>query len=244
MEQRGADGPAALPARSRRQGREPRSGKGEESRERILDAGEKLFARDGFHAVTVRAITREAGCDVALAHYYFGTKRALFDAVFLRRAEILNRDRIASIDRYMDAAGPAATVEGIIAAFIDPVMDIWQDGGPGWTHYFALVAQVNNTPQWGGETMARYFDPVIQRLIRALRQVMPAARDEDLYWCYQFLSGTLTLAFAQTGRIDRLSDGLCRSTDVAAVRRRMPPYVAAGFRAVCLGEPPVSPAPS
>ncbi len=229
-------GPAKEPRSSRRLGRPPKSERAEETRERILDAGEELFARNGFHGVTVRQITRAAGVDVALAHYYFGTKRGLFDAVFLRRAEILNKERLASIDRYESSApGGQPTVEGIIEAFLAPVLEIWARGGPGWDHYFALVAQVNNTPEWGGETMARYFDPVIQRLIAALRKAMPSARDEDLYWSYQFLSGALTLAFAQTGRIDRLSGGLCRSTDAAAVLARLPRFTAAGFRAVCEG---------
>lgn len=227
-----ADG--AADRQRRRTGRPPKTERAEETRDRILDAGERLFARNGFHGVTVRQVTREAGVDVALAHYYFGTKRGLFDAVFLRRAEILNNARIASMDRYeASAPGGATTVEGIIESFLAPVLEIWARGEPGWDHYFALVAQVNNTPEWGGETMARYFDPVIQRLIKALRRAMPQARDEDLYWSYQFLSGALTLAFAQTGRIDLLSGGLCRSTDARAVLARLPAFVAAGFRAVC-----------
>ena len=51
----------------------------EAMRERILDAGEALFAEHGFDGVTVRQITRKANVDVALAHYYFGSKRGLFD---------------------------------------------------------------------------------------------------------------------------------------------------------------------
>jgi AcrR family transcriptional regulator len=218
----------------RRLGRPAKADGGEDTRDLILDAAEKLFAGAGFHGVSVRQVTEAAGVDVALAHYYFGTKRGLFDAVFLRRAEILNRERMISLDRYEATTAPACmTVQGVITAFLEPMMEIWAGGGPGWDHYFALIAQVNNTPEWGGETMARYFDPLIQRLIATLRRVLPSASDADLYWSYQFLSGALTLAFAQTGRIDRLSHGLCRSTDVAAVRARLPQFIAAGFRHLC-----------
>jgi hypothetical protein len=38
------------------------------------------------------------------------------------------------------------------------------------------------------------------------------------------------LSFAETGRLDALSDGLCRSDDVAAMKTRLGPYVAAGLR--------------
>jgi len=96
-----------------------------------------------------------------------------------------------------------------------------------------LIAQVNNTPAWGGETMARTFDPVIHRLIRALRKALPDASEEDLYWSYHFLSGALTLSLSQTGRIDRLSNGLCKSSDFEAIHRRMAPFIASGFERLC-----------
>ena len=70
------------------------------TRERILDAGEEFFAEHGFDGVTVRDITRKAKVDVALAHYDFGTMRGLFDAGFLRRAAILNEERLKVIDAY------------------------------------------------------------------------------------------------------------------------------------------------
>ena len=62
---------------------------------------------------------------------------------------------------------------------------------------------------------------------------MPHADEADLYWCYHFLSGALTLTLSQTGRIDRLSNGLCRSGDLDSARRYMVAFAAAGFRAVC-----------
>ena len=223
----------AAPAK-RTRGRPPKENGGAEAmRDRILDAGEALFAEHGFDGVTVRQITRKADVDVALAHYYFGSKRGLFDAVFLRRAAILNEIRLKAIDAYQIDPGPGgATIEGVIAAFLDPALERWANGGRGWKNYLAIVAQVNNIPTWGGETMGRYFDPVIHRLIDALRGIMPGARDEDLYWSYQFLSGALTLTFAETRRIDRLSVGKCKASDYEAVKARMAPYAAAGFRAI------------
>jgi AcrR family transcriptional regulator len=222
----------AVPARSR--GRPLKVNGGKAMRERILDAAEALFAEHGFDGVTVRQVTRKSKVDVALAHYYFDTKKGLFDAVFVRRASILNEARLKAMDTYQADPGPAgATIEGFVQAFLDPIMERWANGGPGWKSYLAIVAQVNNTPKWGGETMARYFDPVIRRLIEALRGIMPGARDVDLYWCYQFFSGALTLTFAETGRIERLSSGLCRSSDYDDVRNRMAPFIAAGFRSIC-----------
>lgn len=210
-----------------------KAGQSIKTSERILDAAEELFAQHGLHGVSIREIAKGAGVDTALLHYYFGTKNGVFDAVLLRRAEILNNDRTAALDAYEAAAGKKATVEGAIAAFLSPVFEWSRRGGRGWKNYCALVAQVNNTPAWGGESMARYFDPVVQRLIAVLRRVLPNAHDEDLYWCYHLLSGALTLTLSETGRIDRLSKNVCRSSDLEAIEPRMVAYCAAGFRKVC-----------
>jgi AcrR family transcriptional regulator len=221
--------------RARAPGRPPKSSAlGADKRAAILDAGELLFADHGFYGVSVREVAKHAGVDVALLYYYFTTKRDLFDAVFERRAAILNQARMESIDAY-EAGTPLAqlTVEGTLDAFLRPTLNQAATDDPGWRAYFALVAQVNNTPIWGGQTMARYFDPVIQRLIALLRKVMPDVDEADLYWCYNFLSGSLTLAFSVTGRIDILSNGVCRSSDFTSIQDRLAKYAAAGFIEVC-----------
>ena len=65
---------------------------------------------------------------------------------------------------------------------------------------------------------------------------MPACAAREIYWGYQFLTGALTLTFAETGRIDKLSGGRCKSSDLDSVHQRLVPFVAAGFRALCAGE--------
>lgn len=204
------------------------------TRERILDAAEELFARDGFAAVTVRQIMRKADADVSLAYYHFKSKRDLFEAVMMRRVGHVNRIRQEALEK-VEQRHPddLPTVEEIIAAFTEPLLSLLASDHDEWRHYFALIAQINNSTEWGGELMTRYFDPLVARFIEALKKVLPDCDDADLYWSYHFLSGALTLTFAETGRIDNLSGGLCKSTDMAAMNARMPAFIAAGFKAVC-----------
>ena len=209
-----------------------------DTRDLILDAAEDLFSKHGFYGVTIREVAREAGVDTALVHYYFGAKRGLFDAVFLRRAEVWNNERVDAINRYARDAEPGGmTLEGLFEAFLRPPFQWSLKGGPGWKHYSALVAQTNANPTFGGETMARYYDPAIRRLIELIKLILPQARDVDLYWAYHNLSGALTLTLGETGRLDRLSNGLCRSGDLESACDYMVRFAAAGFRAVCDSPP-------
>lgn len=211
-----------------------RSNRSVVTRERILDAAELLFAAKGFHAVSVRDITGAASVDVALVNYHFGSKQQLFEAVFMRRAEVLNVERLRKLEMVLDRAYPKApSVENIIDAFTHPLLDRSNRGSAGWKAWFAIIAQVNNSKDLGSLIMTRFFDPVVQSFIRALQLAMPNCDKRDLYWSYHFLSGALTLTFAETGRIDNLSQGICRATDLDSVHERLVPFISAGFRAVC-----------
>lgn len=203
-------------------------------RDRILDAAEALFAERGYDGVTLRQIASEARVDVALASYHFGKKLDLFNAVFERRADALNRSRLEALRRVQQANAPTGpTVEQIIEAFLRPLELTQENADPGWRHYLALIAYVNNSTYWGKQMMSKLFDDLVQEFIAALRVALPGASDENLYWCYHNLSGALTLTFAQTERIDTLSKGKCLSSDFQAAYDHMIPFVAAGFRRVC-----------
>jgi len=206
------------------------------TRERILDAAEELFAVNGYEGVSVRRIMSRAQADVSLAYYHFKSKKDLFDQVMLRRADHLNRIRLTAledVEARHAGDGDAPTVEEIIAAFTQPLVELLASDHDEWKYYFQLVAQINNSPEWGGELMTRYFDPLVTRFIEALRKALPDCNEEELFWSYHFLSGALTLTFAETGRIDNLSGGLCKSSDMAAINERMPRFLAAGFEALC-----------
>ena len=225
--------PAGHARKARSVGRRPKTEGGSETAPVILDAAEKLFSIHGFHGVTVRAVAVECGVDSALVHYYFGTKQALFDAVFARRTAMINQDRLDAMLRYEEECGDKMTVEGVAAAFLMPLLDRARHRDPGWKNYFALLGLVNNSRGWGADTMTSNFDPVVRRFIGLLQRVLPQAATEDLFYSYHFLTGALCLTLSDTGRLDRLSEGSASSSDMDAIAPRMIAYAAAGFREVC-----------
>jgi AcrR family transcriptional regulator len=61
---------------------QPRSVKGEQTRELILTTALRLFREQGYDATTMRAIAREAGVSVGNAYYYFSSKEHLIQAFY------------------------------------------------------------------------------------------------------------------------------------------------------------------
>lgn len=198
----------------------------------ILDCAEAEFARLGYNGATLAGVATVAGVDTALMRYYFGDKERLFAAVFKRRAPASNALRNQAVAEYRRTAGDAMTVEGLVEAYTRPAFELMCND-EGWRNYAAIVAYVNSSRGVLHELMSESFDVDARGLIADLRRVLPDAREEDLYWAYHFMSGAYTFSLGQTGRIDRISEGLVSSHDVAAVARRLPVVVAAGIRAMC-----------
>lgn len=207
------------------------------TKKRILDAAERLFAESGYDGVSLRQITREAGVELALANYHFGPKSELFLAVVQRRANELNRERMA-----LFAALPSPpSLEGLIDAFARPFLEKSLHGGPGWKSYARLIAQISISPRWTERVMAAQFDDVAAHFIDGVRALWPGCDVRELYWAFHFMLGAMIMTFAETGRIDLLSRGRCKSTRLDQVYARMLPFLAAGFERLASGPPPVAP---
>lgn len=199
-----------------------------ETLEHILDAAEYLFSKHGLYGVTLRDVAQEVGVHTSLMHYYFEDKFALFTAVFVRRAPITSERRMKALDQYEKDAKGKPTVAGALHAFLDTDFDLYMNGGPGWKNYGAFGSQLSNTPE-GGAMFDEHFDPVVLRLIGLLRKALPGVPAEDIFWGYHFVTGSFMHSLSRSGRLDRLSGGLCKSGDFPALKARMADFMAAGF---------------
>ncbi len=169
----------------------------------------------------------------SLLHYYFDDKKAIFDAVFGRRAAVTTSLRMAALDAYEQACDGRPTVEGALHAYLDTDLDLYINGGEGWRNYATLGAQVAMTPEWGASLFDSHFDPVVLRLIALLQRALPDCPPDKVFWGYHFVTGGLVQTLARTGRIDVLSGGLCKSDDFESIKAYMARFMAAGFLEIC-----------
>lgn len=198
----------------------------------ILDAAERCFAENGFDGVSVRTITDVAGVDLALVNYHFGSKVNLLQAVIARRARIVHEDRVKALEVARDEAGTQSpSVEAIVTAFLVPLLHRLMSGDRGWRCYGGLVSQLVVLPQFVDLT-GEVLDPTALHFINALRLALPKARTHSIYWGYMFLVGSMVQVVSATGRIERLSRGLCRSDDIETALGALVPFVSAGMRAL------------
>jgi TetR/AcrR family transcriptional regulator len=83
------------------------------ARDQILDAAERLFARQGFDPTTIKQIGAGARLNPALLYYYFGSKEELYKAALQR---IVTRLTALGTEALETAATPADTIRALVNA--------------------------------------------------------------------------------------------------------------------------------
>ena len=72
-----------------------------QTKSRILQTAEILFAKEGIAKTSLRRITADAGANLAAVNYHFGNKQNLVHEVFKNRLDSLNAERIARLDKIL-----------------------------------------------------------------------------------------------------------------------------------------------
>jgi AcrR family transcriptional regulator len=167
------------------------------TRQRILDTAERLFADQGLHATTLRQITREAGVNLAAVNYHHGSKDALILAVFQRRLDQLNSDRLARLDAALNESDPPE-LERVLEAFIEPALRLstQSEGDGGRFMRLLMRAWAENATQLH-RTIARQYSHVMRTFADAVSRALGTSPD-NLRQQLDFLIGALTYTMAET----------------------------------------------
>src|SRR5438045_7607516 len=97
-----------------------------DTKQRILDSAERLFAEHGFEGTSLRTIIADAKVNLAAIHYHYRSKEALLDAVIFRRLEPINRERLRLLAECEAGVGPLS-LEGVLEAFFAPAVRVGAD---------------------------------------------------------------------------------------------------------------------
>jgi len=196
------------------------------SLDEILDAAEHVFALQGYGGASMRQIAEEAGVAQALLHYHFKTKDKLYEAIFARRATVINGFRESALDElFRDNKKP--TLEDVLdILFSLPAQNLIQNKQHGNAFQQIVSAvSVSDDPR-SQELMVKYYDPIARRFIEALQQVVPGLSAHDATWAYLFALGARMQTNARNDRAHRLT----RGKDGKSPHARILPFVAAGIR--------------
>jgi AcrR family transcriptional regulator len=169
-----------------------------DTKTRILDAAEKLFATKGFAATSLRTIIREAGVNIAAIHYHFGSREGLIEAVLMRRAAPVNQGRMELLEELETKYGRGKIpLEKVIEGFIAPAIRLHFDKDSEGSMFPRLMsrARIEASPEIHA-MFAKIFGQVFMRYNKALAGALPHLSPTEIMWRSHFMVGALAFAIA------------------------------------------------
>jgi len=204
-----------------------------ETKDRILDAAERLFAEHGFDATSLRMITTAAGVNLAAVNYHFRSKDSLIEAVFGRRIGPVNKERLEMLTAAERAAGSGPlSLEAVVRAFVEPVVRIRSARGRHGDEIGRLFGRIYSDPcEAARNSFFGHMREILRPFTSAFRRALPDLPMVELLWKIHFGVGVLAHTLAGIQHLQAISGGLCDASDPDAVIERVVSFVCAGMRA-------------
>ncbi|MGW7567913.1 TetR/AcrR family transcriptional regulator [Streptomyces tendae] len=151
-----------------------------DTRTKILDAAEHLFAEHGYRGTSVRAITDLAGANLAAVGYHFGSKAELLAAVARRVTKPITAAQGAGLDKLL-ARTPDPPVAELVEAFAGPLFDGMPTGDESGARTSRLIVTILSDPAeeargWTGPDE----DTVGERYLAAFSRALPGLAPQEL----------------------------------------------------------------
>jgi AcrR family transcriptional regulator len=210
-----------------------------ETQLRILDAAEELFMQHGFEGASMRMLTAKAGVNLAAINYHFGSKDALIEAVFHRRLDTMNAERIAQLDRLeQEAAGVPLTAEAIIRAFIGASLRMIEDARGGGRNFIRLLGRAYTEPAKPIRALiGQMYGPAMERFKAAFVKALPELPRDELVWRMHFMFGTLAYTLAATDTVQLIAGAKPEDRyDARLLEDRLTAFMSAGLLAPLAGK--------
>jgi AcrR family transcriptional regulator len=144
---------------------------GAETRTRLKEEAQRLFALRGLDGVSVQDIISAAGQrNSASLRYYFGNKLELARELVVDGARLIDEDRQARVDR-LEAQG-ALTVRNVLGALLYPMLELADRTGQAT--YIRMIANLQlNDRAFLREALEDKWNVGYQRCNALLRDLLP-----------------------------------------------------------------------
>jgi|WetSurMetagenome_2_1015567.scaffolds.fasta_scaffold182132_2 AcrR family transcriptional regulator len=207
--------------------------RGADTKTRILDAAERLFAESGFNATSLREITREAQVNLAAVNYHFQNKESLILAVLSRKLAPIEKRRLEMLDEIERASGDGPLdLDAVLRALIAPVLEMRSVDGHRRV-FPKLIGRLYTEPgDYFPQLVGRAFSRVLERFLPAFHRALPGMTRGEMAWGLHFGIGSMAHLLAAIPLLEFISGGEADTGNPEEAMELLLTYTAAGMRAL------------
>jgi len=201
-----------------------------DTRERLLDSAEQLFAARGYGSTSLRSITTDAGVNLAAINYHFKSKEGLLREVLHRRIDPINAERIVLLDKLEEEGD--YTPGRILRAFLEPPLRLKEQFASHGEAVATIVGRLHtDTPAITGELFQELFQGVFMRFDRALKQALPDLSDADRALRFHLVVGSLIHVMHFGTEMKHVTGHFPPGNDASGLLDRLVTFTSAGLTA-------------
>lgn len=204
-----------------------------DSRERILDAAERLFAEKGVAAASLREIGARAHANPGSIYFHWKTKAELVREVFHRRLEPLDAERMRRLEAAERAHAPdPVPLDEVLAALVDPMLALVGESDRGGPGFLRLLGRTYNEPDRELVRMLRRdHGATVERFRDALARALPHLPEGQLFVRFHFALGALAYTLGSDASWQLVVGPRRRPASWQEVLRELMPFLVGGFEA-------------
>jgi len=191
--------------------------------DRLLDAAERLFGEHGYDGVGMRMLAEAAGVNLGAATYHFGSKQALYLAIFRRRFRPMDAERLRRLREAVALAqGRPLSVTVIVECLLRPPFE----SGLGNTAFQQFLARnLLLPPLFLHRSLHQEVAPTMAEFVAAFHQALPQFPEDLLHLRSMFAMGSLAMFSTHA----KTMPGMQKLEVREAVLRELIGYVTAGM---------------
>ncbi|MBL4815008.1 TetR/AcrR family transcriptional regulator [Shewanella sp.] len=200
-----------------------------DTKTRILDAAEKLFAERGFSETSLRLITSKAEVNLASVNYHFGSKKELIRAVLARYLDVFMPAASSEI-MSLQSSDKDASLNDIFSTLVKPLLDLNQLRSEGTRTFLQLLGRGYIESQghlrW---FITTHYGDHLSQFVKAVADSAPHIPPAEMFWRLHFTLGTVVFTMASADALTEIAAAdFGEHNDIEAVIRKVIPYLSAG----------------
>jgi len=202
---------------------------GLDTKEKLLRAASEVFTEKGYQQTTVAEIGRRAGSNIAAVNYHFGSKDALYIAVWKNAFE-------EALNVYPPDGGltkeakPQERLRAMIYSHLHRILDDTQLGYGGKI----LLQEISNPTEALHQVRRDVIRPLRERTRGIIRELLnDEATEEDICFCeMSVIHQCLALGFRKGRSCDCIFEDYYTSEKIDALANHITRFSLAGIEAV------------
>ena len=204
----------------------------DKTKQKILGAAGKVFARGGYRAMTLRQVTHEAKVNLAAVNYHFGSKLNLMRALLRDRFEPINQQRHHLLDQQIEAHSPNPVPLPIIYdTLFRPLFTGIGSASDKDTNLIQIIGRALTEPaEFMRGLHKEFFADLSKRYMNEIQRSCPELTPEQIQYRFFLSVSTMIGIVIEQVRLETLSDGKLDGNNLDIILNELTTFVVAGFQ--------------